>query len=113
MFKMFSLSANITEMGRAKSPFAFFYLKSDKESCKPFLRNPLVNHCMSFLPDNAFLHTYIVWCMKFKKALNKEKNTPVIRRNENGLKLKLIITSFNIRLLTLQKKFCVIVLTSK
>ena len=59
---------------------------------------------MSFLPDDAFLHLDIVWCMKFKKALNKEKNTPVIRRNENGLKLKLIITSFNIRLLTLQKK---------
>ena len=46
---------------------------------------------------------HIVWCMKFKKALNKEKNTPIIRKDENGLKLKLIITSFNIRLLTLRK----------
>ena len=46
---------------------------------------------------------YVVWCMKFKKALNKEKNTPTIRKDENGLKLKLIITRFNIRLLTLRK----------
>ena len=45
----------------------------------------------------------IVWCMKFKKALNKEKNTPIVRKDENGLKLKLIISSFNIRLLTLRK----------
>ena len=41
--------------------------------------------------------------MKFKKALNKEKNTPIIRKDENGLILKLIIASFNIRLLTLRK----------
>ena len=45
----------------------------------------------------------LVWCMKFKKALNKEKNTPIIGKDENGLKLKLIIISFNIRLLTLRK----------
>ena len=45
----------------------------------------------------------VVWCMEFKKALNKEKNTPIIRKDENGLKLKFIITSFNIRLLTLRK----------
>ena len=45
----------------------------------------------------------IVWCMKFKKALNKKKNTPIVRKDENGLKLKLIISSFNIRLLTLRK----------
>ena len=45
----------------------------------------------------------LVWCMNFKKALNKEKNTPIVRKDENGLKLKLIITSFNIRLLTLRK----------
>ena len=32
-----------------------------------------------------------------------EKNTPISRKDENGLKLKLIITSFNIRLLTLRK----------
>ena len=42
--------------------------------------------------------------MKFKKALNKEKkNTPIIRKDENGLKLEFIITSFNIHLLTLRK----------
>ena len=41
--------------------------------------------------------------MKFKKALNKEKITPIVKKDENGLKLKLIITSFNIRLLTLRK----------
>ena len=46
----------------------------------------------------------IVWCMKFKKALIKEKNTSINRKDENGLKLKLIITSFNIRLLTLRKR---------
>ena len=45
----------------------------------------------------------LVWCMKFKKALNKEKNTPIIRKDENSLILKLIIASFNIRLLTLRK----------
>ena len=45
----------------------------------------------------------IVWCMKIKKALNKEKNTPIIRKDENGLILKLIIASFNVRLLTLRK----------
>ena len=45
----------------------------------------------------------LVWCMKFKKALNKEKNTPIIRNDENGLILKLIIASFYFRLLTLRK----------
>ena len=45
----------------------------------------------------------IVWCMKFERALNKVKNTPIIKKDENGLKIKLIITSFNIRLLTLEK----------
>ena len=53
------------------------------------------------LEKSCFEH--IVWCMKFKKALNKEKNTPIIRMDENSLKLKLIITSFNVRLLTLRK----------
>ena len=33
----------------------------------------------------------------------KEKNTPIIRKDENSLKLKLIITTFNIHLLTLRK----------
>ena len=47
--------------------------------------------------------TNVVWCMNFKKALNKEKNTPIIRKNENGLKLELSIPSFNIRLLTFRK----------
>ena len=55
----------------------------------------------SFIDSSGYAS--IVWCMKFKKALNKEKNTPIIRKDENGLKLKLIITSFNIRLSTLRK----------
>ena len=61
------------------------------------------------LPQNVYCTKisvslyHIVWCMKFKKALNKEKNTPINRKDENGVKLKLIITSFNIRLLTLRK----------
>ena len=53
---------------------------------------------MVYHPDDI-----LVWCMKFKKALNKEKNTPIVRKDKNGLKLKLIISSFNIRLLTLRK----------
>ena len=41
--------------------------------------------------------------MKFKLALNKEKNTPIVRKDENGIKLKHIVFTFNIRLLTLRK----------
>ena len=55
------------------------------------------------LDDVIKINLLVVWCMKFKKALNKEKNTPIIRKDEIGLILKLIIASFNIRLLTLRK----------
>ena len=58
---------------------------------------------VEYLKRYLDLFQHLVWCMKFKKALNKEKNTPIIRKVENGLKLKLIITGFNIRLLTLRK----------
>ena len=58
---------------------------------------------VEYLKRYLDLFQHLVWYMKFKKALNKEKNTPIIRKVENGLKLKLIITSFNIRLLTLRK----------
>ena len=53
--------------------------------------------------DVGLVFEVIVWCMKLKKALNKEKITPIIRKDENGFILKLIIASFNIRLLTLRK----------
>ena len=63
-----------------------------------------MNITLSETPKTGFVAARpIVWCMKLKKALNKEKNTPIIRKDENGLKLKVIITSFNIRLLTLRK----------
>ena len=35
---------------------------------------------------SGFCEKVLVWCMKFKKALNKEKNTPIVRKDENGLK---------------------------
>ena len=41
--------------------------------------------------------------MKFKYALNNEKNTPLIRKDENCLSLKLIISTFNIQVLSLRK----------
>ena len=40
---------------------------------------------------------------EIQKGPKLGENTPIIRKDDNGLKLKLIITSFNIRLLTLQK----------
>ena len=36
-------------------------------------------------------------------ALNIEKNIPLIRKDENGLSLKLIISIFNIQVLPLRK----------
>ena len=41
--------------------------------------------------------------MEFKYALNNEKNTPLVRDDENGLILKLIISTFNIQVLSPQK----------
>ena len=67
-----------------------------------FLLSDFYTECAGKFIFGSYLKL-LVWCMKFKKALNMEKNTPIVRKDEIGLQLKLIITSFNIRLLTLRK----------
>ena len=41
--------------------------------------------------------------MEFELALNNEKNAPLIRKDENCLSLKRIISSFNTQVLSLRK----------
>ena len=59
----------------------------------------MVLHYMAFA-DMLLIHSILLWLMN---SLSQVKNTPIVRKNNFGLKLKLIISSVDFRVLTRRK----------